>query len=143
MQPLQSGVCQVPQIFQANLISGFNATIFSLMEQAFVEIFKRFDFQAIKKIQVKFLVYAYNIAHRFFKWSASPCLIPLHHQSKVKGPFYLTNVMHLAPKHVKETFFKKLIQKFTHTTKNKSASMVMQPTNISPLMLHLKMEVWS
>jgi hypothetical protein len=52
-------------------------------------------------------VYAYNTTHAFFRWSATPCLIPLHHQSKVKGPFYLTNVMHLVPKNVKEIFQKK------------------------------------
>jgi len=44
---------------------------------------------------------------------------------KIKGPFYLTNVMHLVPKHVKETFQNNLVQKLIYIVKNKSASMVM------------------
>jgi hypothetical protein len=50
VQPPQSGVCQVPQIFQGDFISGFSATIFFLVEKAFVEIFKGFDFWEVKKI---------------------------------------------------------------------------------------------
>ncbi len=50
---------------------------------------------------------------------------------KIKGPFYLTNVMHLVPKNLKETFQNNLVQKFIYIV-NKSANMVMQPTNISP-----------
>jgi hypothetical protein len=44
---------------------------------------------------------------------------------KIKGPFYLTNVMHLEPKHVNETFQSNLVQKLIYIAKNKNATMVM------------------
>jgi hypothetical protein len=47
-------MCQVPQKFWANFISGFSATNFFLVEWAFVEIFKGFDFRVIKKNSSQF-----------------------------------------------------------------------------------------